>query len=43
MFKSAYSLLVIASTTASLINAYFTIPNSEQNMTGIVVNNIPPP
>ena len=41
MLKSAYSLLVIASTTASWTNAYFTIPNSGQNMTGVVVNNIP--
>jgi tRNA(Arg) A34 adenosine deaminase TadA len=42
MLKLAYSLLVIASTTASLTNAYFTIPNSGQNMTGVVVNNVPP-
>ena len=42
MLNSAYSLLVIASTTASFTNAYFTIPNSGQNMTGVVVNNIPP-
>jgi hypothetical protein len=32
----------MASTTASLTDAYFTIPNPGQNMTGVVANHNPP-